>query len=104
MNSECTQQDRADENEYGAHCQYFESQGKLHGSCLPCCDDDKLAQNAEVSKRLRAAATDFACQVMHCGHGVGNRLIARHKATQHEKYAAAQYRLAWAFVGILSEN
>jgi hypothetical protein len=36
LNSECSQQDRANEHEHGAHCQHFESQGKVHGRCLPC--------------------------------------------------------------------
>ena len=31
LNSECSQQDRADENEHGAHSEYIHSQGKVHG-------------------------------------------------------------------------
>jgi hypothetical protein len=36
LNSECPQQDRADESEHGAHRQNFEPQGQVHGMCLPC--------------------------------------------------------------------
>lgn len=36
LNSECSQQNRADENEHGAHRQHIQSQGKVHGLCLPC--------------------------------------------------------------------
>jgi hypothetical protein len=32
LNSECPQQDRADENEHGAHSEYIQSQGKVHGA------------------------------------------------------------------------
>jgi hypothetical protein len=36
LNSECSQQNRANENEYGAHREYIQLQGKVHGRCLPC--------------------------------------------------------------------
>jgi hypothetical protein len=36
LNSECPQQNRADESEHGAHGEHIQSQGKVHGSCLPC--------------------------------------------------------------------
>jgi hypothetical protein len=32
LNSECPQQDRANENEHGAYSKHFWSQGKVHGS------------------------------------------------------------------------
>jgi hypothetical protein len=32
LNSECSQQDRANEHKHGAYCQYFKPQGKGHGS------------------------------------------------------------------------
>ena len=32
LNSECPQQDRADESEHGAHGEHIQSQGKVHGS------------------------------------------------------------------------
>ena len=32
MNSECPEQDSADENEHGAYSKHFGSQGKVHGS------------------------------------------------------------------------
>jgi hypothetical protein len=32
LNSECPQQDRANESKYGAHSQHIELQGKVHGS------------------------------------------------------------------------
>ena len=32
LNSECPQQNCADENEYGAYRQYIQLQGKVHGS------------------------------------------------------------------------
>ena len=32
LNSECPQQDRADENEHGAYSEHIQSQGKVHGS------------------------------------------------------------------------
>jgi hypothetical protein len=35
LNSECSQQDRANENEHGAHGKHIPFQGKVHGS-LPC--------------------------------------------------------------------
>jgi hypothetical protein len=31
LNSECSQQDRANENEHGAHGEHIQSQGKVHG-------------------------------------------------------------------------
>jgi hypothetical protein len=35
LNSECPQQNRADEDEHGAHGKHIPFQGKVHGS-LPC--------------------------------------------------------------------
>jgi hypothetical protein len=32
LNSECPQQDRADESEHGAYGEHIQSQGKVHGS------------------------------------------------------------------------
>lgn len=32
LNSKCSQQDRADESEHGAHSEHIQSQGKVHGS------------------------------------------------------------------------
>jgi hypothetical protein len=32
LNSECPQQDRANESKHGAHSQHIELQGKVHGS------------------------------------------------------------------------
>jgi hypothetical protein len=32
LNSECPQQNRANENEHGAHGEHIPSQGKVHGS------------------------------------------------------------------------
>jgi hypothetical protein len=36
LNSECPQQNRANESERGAHCQHIQPQGRVHGLCLPC--------------------------------------------------------------------
>jgi hypothetical protein len=36
LNSECSQQNRANESKNSANCQYIELQGKVHGRCLPC--------------------------------------------------------------------
>ena len=38
-NSECTQQDRADEREHGTHRQHIEPQGKVHVTPPPCWND-----------------------------------------------------------------
>jgi hypothetical protein len=36
LNSECPQQNRANENEHGAYRKHIQLQGKVHGRCLPC--------------------------------------------------------------------
>ena len=36
LNSKCPEQDCADESKHGAHRQYIQLQGKVHGRCLPC--------------------------------------------------------------------
>ena len=42
-------------------------------------------QTSTQRARLKTGAANFACCVMHCGHGDGNRLIARYKTTRCEK-------------------
>jgi hypothetical protein len=36
LNSECPQQNGADEGKHCAYRQHIELQGKVHGMCLPC--------------------------------------------------------------------
>jgi hypothetical protein len=36
LNSERSQQNSANKNKRGAHSQYIQSQGSVHGACLPC--------------------------------------------------------------------
>jgi hypothetical protein len=36
LNSECSQQNSANKNKRGAHSQHIQSQGSVHGACLPC--------------------------------------------------------------------
>lgn len=36
LNSECAQQNCADEYKYGTYRQCIQPQGKVHGRCLPC--------------------------------------------------------------------
>jgi len=36
LNSECPQQNRANESKNSAYRQYIQLQGKVHGKCLPC--------------------------------------------------------------------
>jgi hypothetical protein len=104
LNSECSQQDRADENERGAHSEHIQFQGKVHGSCLPCCDGGRLAQNAQGPKTVASRSGDF-CMSRHAlwtwGLQPVDRPIQNHAL---RKNAAVQYRLARKFVRDLSEN
>jgi hypothetical protein len=51
LNSECSQQDGADENEHSADRQHFELQGKGHSITSPV-DASRLAEGNQCSKQV----------------------------------------------------
>ena len=52
LNSECPQQDRADESEHGAYSEHIQSQGKVHGSASLVDVTSNLAESAAARRNV----------------------------------------------------
>jgi hypothetical protein len=59
LNSECPQQDRADESEHGAYGEHVQSQGKVHGSASLVDVRTSLAESAGLPKCLAHCASEI---------------------------------------------